>query len=400
MTEHEPDVSVVIAVHDTMPYLTDCLTSLVEQTIGAARMEVIAVDDGSSDGSTEELARFAAAHPGLLRTVRQPASGGPAKPTNRGTDLARGRYLMYLGADDWLGPEALERMVDTADRWQSDVLVPKLVGENGRVVPQGIFERTVEQVGFTDSALAWALADTKMFRRSLVLSHGLRRREDLPVCSDQPFTLGALLNARKVSVLADYDYYHLVLRQDRSNVTHRAGPIDRLRAMDAVQEVLERNTRPGPVRDAVRERYFSWDVPQLLQEQFLAEPPAMQRRILGEIGRLLDRHCSPGVFGAVPVPARLRLALARRGELATLCELIDWERQHGPAPAERRGDRLYARYPMYRDRRLGLPDTLFDTGRAPGPTGWRRLVPAPVRRVLRRTRRVLRGRPGTLRAAR
>ncbi|MFD7644160.1 glycosyltransferase family 2 protein [Kitasatospora sp. NPDC059795] len=400
MTEPEPDVSVVIAVHDTMPYLTDCLNSLVEQTIGATRMEVVAVDDGSSDGSTEELARFAAAHPGLLRTVRQPASGGPAKPTNRGTDLARGRYLMYLGADDWLGPEALERMVEAADRWQCDVLIPKLVGENGRIVPQGIFERTAEQVDFTDSALAWALADTKMFRRSMVLSHGLRRREDLPVCSDQPFTLGALLNARKVSVLADYDYYHLVLRQDRSNVTHRAGPIDRLRAMDAVQEVLERHTRPGPVRDAVRERYFGWDVPQVLQEQFLTEPPAMQRRILGEIGRLLDRHCSTGVFGAVPVPARLRLALARRGDLAALCELIDWERQHGPAPVGRRRGRLYARYPMYRDRRLGLPDTLFDAGRAPGPTGGWRLVPAPVRRALRRTRQTWRGRAATRRAAR
>lgn len=400
MTEQGPDVSVVIAVHDTMPYLTACLDSLVGQTIGRRRMEVVAVDDGSSDGSTEELERFAAAHPGLFRTLRQPASGGPARPTNRGTELARGRYLLYLGADDWLGPEALERMVDAADRWQSDVLIPKLVGENGRVVPQGIFDRSAERVTFADSALAWALADTKLFRRELVLSHGLRRREDLPVCSDQPFTLGALLHARKVSVLADYDYYHLVLRQDRSNVTHRAGPIDRLRAIRAVQDVLDRGSRPGPVREAVRERYFSWDVPQLLQAPFLAEPPAMQRRILQEIGRLVDRHCSPGLFAALPVPARLRLALARRGELAALTALIGWEQGHGEPSAVRRGRRSYAGYPMFRDRRLGLPDVLFETGRDPGPDGWRRLLPAPLRRALRHARRALRGRPGLLRAAR
>ncbi|MEU3493858.1 glycosyltransferase family 2 protein [Kitasatospora cineracea] len=394
MTEQGPDVSVVIAVHDTMPYLTACLDSLVGQSIERQRMEVVAVDDGSSDGSSEELARYAAAHPGLFRTARQPASGGPASPTNRGTDLARGRYLLYLGSDDWLGPEALERMVAAADRWQSDVLIPKQVGEHGRVVPQGIFDRTAEQVGFTDSALAWALGDTKLFRRDLVTSHGLRRREDLVIHSDQPFTLGALLHARKVSVLADYDYYHLVLRRDRSNVTHRAGPLDRLRGFTAAHEVLDRGTLPGPARDAVRARYFSWDVPQLLQAPFLAEPPAMQRRIVQEIGRFTERHCSPAVFRTLPVPARLRLALARRGELLALCDLITWERDHGEAPAVRRGSRLYAGYPVFRDRHLGLPDALFELGRAPGPAGWRRLVPAPLRRarwaakrLLRRTRR-------------
>ncbi|MFJ1755283.1 glycosyltransferase family 2 protein [Kitasatospora sp. NPDC088134] len=395
-TGPRPDVSVVIAVHDTMPYLTACLDSLVGQTIGPARMEVVAVDDGSSDGSTEELARFAAAHPGLFRTVRQPASGGPAKPTNRGTELARGRYLLYLGADDWLGPEALRRMVDAADRWHSDVLIPKQVGENGRIVPQGIFDRTAEQVTFTDSALAWALGDTKLFRRELVVAHGLRRREDLVIHSDQPFTIGALMHARKVSVLADYDYYHLVSRQDRSNVTHRAGPLDRLRGFRASQEVLA-GYAERPAHRAIRERFFSWDVPQLLQEGFLAEPPALQARIAREIGELVDRYCPALVFADLPVPVRLRLALARRGDLPGLCELIGHEREHGAPPEVRRRGRLYAAYPMFRERRRALPDALFEIGPAPGPRGWRRLVPAPLRRARRAARRRVRGLVAALR---
>jgi len=389
VTEPVPDVSVVIAVHDTMPYLTACLTSLAEQTIGHARMEVVVVDDGSTDGSSAEIARFAALHPGLFHTVRQADSGGPANPTNRGTDLARGRYLLYLGAGDRLGAEALERLVDAADRWDSDVVIPKQVGENGRLVPQGIFDRTRERVSFTDSALAWALADTKLFRRELILRHGLRRREDLPVHSDQPFTLGALLNARKISVLADYDYYHLVLRENRGDVTHRAGPLDRLRGVRAVQQRLDELTPPGPVRDAVRSRHFGWELPQLLQTGFLAEPPAVQRLIAEEIGRLLDRHCSPAVFARLPVPDRLRLALARRGELAALRALIGYEAAHGTPPVVHRGGRAYAGYPVYRDRRLGLPDALFELspaerGGGSGGLRLRRLVPRQVRRRLRR----------------
>ncbi|WP_344465316.1 glycosyltransferase family 2 protein [Kitasatospora kazusensis] len=354
-----PDVSVVIAVYNTMPYLTACLESLATQTIGPARMEVVAVDDGSTDGSGAELRRFAALHPGLFRLRHQPNSGGPAAPTNVGTAVARGRYVLYLGADDWLAPEALERLVRAADRWDADVVLPKQVGENGRMVPQGIFDRTAAEVRFTDSALAWALADTKLFRRELLTRHGLRRREDLLVHSDQPFTLEALLRARRVSVLADYDYYHLVLRRDRSNVTHRAGPLDRVRGVAAIQQVVERLTEPGPERDAIRSRHFGWEVPQLLQEGFLTLDRATRWQVCAGVGRLVRSHCHPALVYRLPVPDRLRLVLAARGRLDALCGLIEYEAANGPAPVLLRDGQEYAGYPAFRNRRLRLPDRLF-----------------------------------------
>ncbi len=53
-----PDVTVVVAVYNTMPYLTECLNSLVRQTIGTDRMQIVAVDDGSTDRGGAELDRF------------------------------------------------------------------------------------------------------------------------------------------------------------------------------------------------------------------------------------------------------------------------------------------------------------------------------------------------------
>ncbi|GAA4850418.1 glycosyltransferase family 2 protein [Kitasatospora terrestris] len=372
-----PDVSVVIALHDAVPDLTACLASLAGQTIGPARMEAVVVDDGSTDGSGAELARFAARHPGLFRTVRQEHSGGPAA-VNRGTALARGRYLFHLGAGDRLGAESLERMVAAADRWQSDVLIPRPVGGGDRRTALDLFDRSRESVTFTDSALAWSLADTKLFRRELVVRHGLRRREDLPVLSEQPYTLAALLHARKVSVLADHDHHHPAPRAGRSAA---AGPrlLERLRGIRAVQESLDALAPPGPVRDAVRARSFGREVPQLLQTGWLAEPPARQRRIAEEVATLLDRHCPPGVFARLPVPDRLRLALAARGELGALRALIAHEAANGAPPVVRRGGRAYAAYPGFRDRALGLPDALFELPARPAPerpgpggAGWRR----------------------------
>ncbi|MFJ9521918.1 glycosyltransferase family 2 protein [Kitasatospora sp. NPDC101801] len=348
-----PDVTVVIAVYNTMPYLTACLTSLVEQSVCASRLEVVAVDDGSTDGSGAELARFAREHPGLFRVERQANSGGPASPTNRAMELARGRYVFFLGADDWLGPQALERLVAMADRYESDVVLGKMVGVGGRHVPQGIFDRTEPSVDFTDSALAWALSDTKLFRREPLVRHGLRRREDLPVYSDQPFTLQALLRARRVSVLADYDCYHAVLRADRANATVRSGHRDRLRGLTEILAVTDRLTEPGgEVRRALHLRHFGWDVPQLLQAELLGQSEAEQRYVVAEVGRLVREHCD--VLADLAEPERLRLELARADRYQAVRGLIEDELGRGAA-------------------RFELPRQI-----------WRDLVPERARRELRR----------------
>ncbi|GHF61864.1 hypothetical protein GCM10018790_44770 [Kitasatospora xanthocidica] len=395
-----PDVTVVVAVYNTMPYLTACLDSLVGQSLAPGRLEVVAVDDGSTDGGGELLDEYAARHPGLFRVVHQSNSGGPAGPTNRGLELARGRYALFLGADDWLGPEALERLVTAADAWGSDVVVPKQVGVNGRLVPQGIFHANAESVGFADSALAWALADTKLFRLDLVRRHGLRRDETLKVFSDQPFTLEACLRAGKVSVLADYDCYFLVLREDRGNVTERAGVLDRLRGIAALQQVAAELAAPGEELDALRARSFAWDVPRLLQDGFLLLDDATQRRVCAETARLVERFGAREVYHRLPVSARVRLELAAAVRPEALRDQIRYEAAHGEPPEVVDGRRHYAGFPAFRDRGLGLPDGLFLLREEPVAGAvppldpvpplnlaqhlWRGAVPAQVRRGLRR----------------
>jgi len=115
------DVTVIVPVYNTMPYLTRCLMSLVRQSIGRSRLEVIAVDDGSTDGSGAVLDRFVRRFPDLFTVIHQPNSGGPAGPSNRGLRLATGRYVFFLGADDYLGRAALARLVAAADGWDADV---------------------------------------------------------------------------------------------------------------------------------------------------------------------------------------------------------------------------------------------------------------------------------------
>ena len=192
-----PDVTVVVAVYNTMPYLTDCLNSLVGQSIGLDRLEIVAVDDGSTDDSAAELDRFAKKYPDTVKVIHQANSGGPAAPSNRALDLATGRYVYFIGSDDHLGKEALERMVAYADKHESDVVIGKMVGTNGRYVHQALFKKSDPDISMFDSALPYTLANTKLFRRELVEKHNLRFPEDLPVGSDMPFTIEACVRARQ-----------------------------------------------------------------------------------------------------------------------------------------------------------------------------------------------------------
>ena len=95
-------VSVIVPVYNVEAYLRECLDSVVGQTLEFDRIELIAIDDGSTDGSGRMLDAYAAR---CAMTVRhEPNSGGAGRPRNVGLDLATGQYVFFLDADDYWGP--------------------------------------------------------------------------------------------------------------------------------------------------------------------------------------------------------------------------------------------------------------------------------------------------------
>ncbi|MFI0085855.1 glycosyltransferase family 2 protein [Streptomyces bobili] len=355
-----PDVTVVVAVYNTMPYLTECLNSLVGQSIGRDRLEVVAVDDGSTDDSGRELDRFAAQYPDTVKVLHQPNSGGPAAPSNRALEVATGRYVYFIGSDDYLGEEALERMVKCADQNDSDVVVGKMVGTNGRYVHQALYKENDPDVSLYDSALPFTLANTKLFRRELVEKHKLRFPEHLPVGSDQPFTIEACVRARKISVVADYICYFAVKRGDASNITYRADHLARLRAAAEIVDFTAGLIEAGPERDAVLRRHFTWELAKLVQDDFPGLDRELQRQLCAGIARLADAYFTDGIRDAMDVKRRVRIALARAGAVDALSEAISGEQEHGAPPFVVEGERAYARYPGFRDPRVGLPDRVYE----------------------------------------
>lgn len=108
-------VSIVITVYNKVPYLTDCLTSLLSQTYPS--WELILIDDASTDGSYEHVMNWLNSNEPLLRegkgiyTLRLPRNTGYAGAITAGMYLAKGEFIAIQDADDLSHPERLARQV-------------------------------------------------------------------------------------------------------------------------------------------------------------------------------------------------------------------------------------------------------------------------------------------------
>lgn len=116
---NNPRLSVIVPVYNTRPYLQQCLSSVFRQTL--LDMEVILVNDGSTDGSKEVLKKWVNIDK-RYRYVEQ-ENGGLSIARNTGISMACGTWLFFLDSDDWLySSDCLERLCQIADKTKVDIV--------------------------------------------------------------------------------------------------------------------------------------------------------------------------------------------------------------------------------------------------------------------------------------
>ena len=111
-------VSIVIPIFNVERYLEECLKSVTEQTL--KDIEIICVNDGSTDGSPDIIKRFAAKDDRIK--VIDKSNSGYGNTMNRGLDMATGDYIGIVESDDFASPEMFETLYDAAERMDVDVV--------------------------------------------------------------------------------------------------------------------------------------------------------------------------------------------------------------------------------------------------------------------------------------
>ncbi|MBR3132114.1 glycosyltransferase family 2 protein [Candidatus Saccharibacteria bacterium] len=128
-----PEISVIIPVYNASKYLERCLDSILA-SLESIKGEILAIDNNSTDNSLSILKKYAKNNPKIV-TVLECQTPGAAAVRNFGTDKARGRYLWFIDADDYIDKTAIKKLLKKADETGADMVMmgAKRTNEQGEM---------------------------------------------------------------------------------------------------------------------------------------------------------------------------------------------------------------------------------------------------------------------------
>ncbi len=214
---NRPRVSVIIPVYNTGDYLNDALESVRKQTL--QYIEVIAIDDGSTDSSAGILKEWSSKMNIIILAKK---NAGQAAARNDGLDIAAGDYIYFLDSDDWIEPDTLERCVSECDRHNLDFVFFDAVSfgdddhagqcdakwfdyhrggrypfaQSGPAVLQDMLRNQIYRCSVCMS----------LFRRTFLMKNCIRFKEGI-IHEDELFSARAYFSAERIKGLAK-EFYH------------------------------------------------------------------------------------------------------------------------------------------------------------------------------------------------
>lgn len=290
-----PLVSAIVPVWNVAGLLPRCLDSLLAQT--HPRLEIIVVDDGSTDGSGAVMLTYHEQHPEVHVVTQRHRGIGPAR--NAGLSVARGEYVVFVDADDWVEADFVSDLLRIAETTAADVVVSGLWFHSGALrapfpfVPrQGVITGEEAARRSLSPARMPAFVWNKLYRRDLFA-------DEPPFPSilyeDLATTPRVLAKARTVA-LTRRAYYHYCLRPD--SVTGEFGAknvFSVLAALDVLRQDVHANGRWERWRKEFASTRRQMQLLISLQTLFTPNPIpaatrfALIRRLARRLGRLSER---------------------------------------------------------------------------------------------------------------
>ncbi|TDC68874.1 CDP-glycerol:glycerophosphate glycerophosphotransferase [Actinomadura sp. GC306] len=358
-----PKLSVVVPFCNTEEFLRECLESLAGQTL--RDLEVIMVDDGSTDNGAVIAKEMCARDPRFRLVTRD--NEGPGAARNAGVLQARGEYLTFADADDVVDREAYARLVGSLERTGSDLAAGNVM----RIDEDRKWQSPLHEGVFAESSAKTHVSSkpvlmrdrtpwNKVYRRDFWLRVGL----EFPTgfYEDPPVTVRAHALARSVDVLKDTVYYW---RKRPGSITE-----DRYDWDNITQRLASARLLRDALADYAPNLLHAYDEHALVEIElhtlFEALPRTQEahREELVTMGADLARHIGQRVLKRLPAMTRLQVHLLSRRMLPELLEVMQYAhlRKAVDAPRVRRGmrHRWYAEFPFFEDEERAVPLHVYD----------------------------------------
>ena len=209
-----PLVTIVIPVYNTATDLARCIESVRRQTY--QNLEILLVNDGSSDSSLPICEMYARVD-NRMRIIDRPNSGVSAS-RNTAIDQAKGRFLQFVDSDDYLIPEATEKLVCRALDTQCDLVISHYYRVRGENVSVHGFLETDKVLSLEEFArhlmdepasFYYGVMWNKLYRTDLIQEHGIHCSEELNWSEDFLFNLHYIRYSQRFCALREPIYYYV-----------------------------------------------------------------------------------------------------------------------------------------------------------------------------------------------
>jgi glycosyltransferase involved in cell wall biosynthesis len=234
-----PAISVIVPVFNTGSYLRPCLDSIVGQSL--RDIEVICVNDGSTDGSLEILQEYSE-RDNRLRIINFRENQGVSAARNAGIDAAEGAYIGFVDGDDTVDRDFFRRLLSAAEESGADIVKGVHLNHD----PVGNRRYQLEVFDLNDKIRdnkAWFYFSfySAIYKKEMINAYGIRFPESLAHFEDPVFSVAAALYCDKVEIV-DNAYYYYTERPDsmmRNGLTKRH-VTDMREASDRILDILDK----------------------------------------------------------------------------------------------------------------------------------------------------------------
>lgn len=243
----ESIVSIIVPVYNCSDYLPRCVDSLLKQTY--RNLEIILVDDGSTDETPKECDRLAASDSRIA--VLHKTNGGVSSARNAGIEVAKGAFVTFADADDFVNPDHIEQLMEPMKNSDCDVSVCSYISEKeGKCSPPLCGDGSLNDKKYNhDSAVCELLAGgavggyvwNKLYRSELL--HGVSFRSDIKILEDLRFNFEVFKKVKKMSFTA-YKSYHYIQREQ--SAMHRSFGDEHRKMVETAREIRDELAGSSP----------------------------------------------------------------------------------------------------------------------------------------------------------
>lgn len=263
-TSSKPKVSAIVPIYNVAEYLAETLRSLERQSIDS--LEVVLVDDGSTDESPEIAEYYAAKHDSWHFFRKE--NGGPGAARNFGVKHSSGSYLAFCDADDLVAEYAYERLYDIAEKHHADFAVGGMnrfdsAEYSSSKMHEKAFEGATEILALSthpqliyDTTTPDKLFNREFYLRNLSFPEGV-------FYEDVPFNIKAYCKAEKIAFLDEIVYSYRIRDGESKSTTQKRAEwqnfLNRYNAVKAVDDFFEAEVTDPQLRTEKDRRILDLD---------------------------------------------------------------------------------------------------------------------------------------------